>query len=181
MSDVNWDDLPRPEDDGAADHVKGIVLPDLPLPSTHGADISLGVQTGRIVVFCYPMTGRPDRDLPQDWDAIPGARGCTPQACSFRDMADDLRAAGVDRIFGVSTQDTEWQTEAKERLALPYPLLSDHNLELATQLDLPRFEADGQTLLKRLTMIVENGTVTAVHYPVFPPDQDAAWVLEHVR
>ncbi|QFU09465.1 Putative peroxiredoxin bcp [Rhodobacteraceae bacterium THAF1] len=181
MSDVNWAELPQPEDDGAADHVKGLVLPDWPLPSTDGADISMGVQTGRIVVFCYPMTGRPDHDLPDGWNEIPGARGCSPQACSYRDLSEDLKAAGVDRIFGLSTQHTDWQAEAKERLGLPYPLLSDHGAEMAEELDLPRFEVDGTVLLKRMTMIVDGGTVTAVHYPVFPPDQDAQWVLDQLR
>ena len=181
MSGVNWGDLPEPKDDGAADHVTGLVLPDWPLPSTDGADISLGVQTGRIVVFCYPRMGQPGQDLPQGWDDIPGARGCTPQACAFRDLSDDLKAAGVDRILGLSTQHTDQQTEAKERLDLPYPLLSDHDAKMSAELGLPRFEVDGTVLLKRMTLIIEGGTVTAVHYPVFPPDQDASWVLAQLR
>ena len=127
------------------------------------------------------MTGRPGHDLPEGWDDIPGARGCTPQACSYRDLSADLKAAGVDRIFGLSTQHTDVQSEARERLGLPYPLLSDHEAQMALELNLPSFEVDGTVLLKRMTMIVDHGTVTAVHYPVFPPDQDAAWVLEQLR
>ncbi len=178
--EIDWSTLPRPADDGAADHLQGMVLPDVPLPSTDGADVSLGVPAGRLVVFVYPMTAAPDEAPPHGWDEIPGARGCTSQACAFRDLSADLAAAGVDGIFGVSTQNTTLQMEAKERLALPYPLLSDHALALADALGLPRFEAGGETYLRRLTLIVEDGRVRDVHYPVFPPDADARWVLDQL-
>ena len=178
MQNVNWDAVARPEDDGAADHLRDMMLADVPLPSTDGADVSVAAARGRIVIFCYPMTAEPGRALPDGWDAIPGARGCTPQACAFRDLADDLAGRGVDRILGISTQSTSAQTEAKSRLNLPYTLLSDHALGFADAMGLPTFEAGGRTLLKRLTMIVEDGAIRHVHYPVFPPDQDAAWVRE---
>lgn len=178
MQDVNWDEVAAPQDDGAADHLRGMMLADVPLPSTDGADVSVAAARGRIVIFCYPMTAEPGRALPDGWDAIPGARGCTPQACAFRDLVDKLAEQGVDRIFGISTQSTSAQTEAKARLNLPYPLLSDHALGFAEAMGLPTFEAGGRTLLKRLTMIVEDGAIRHVHYPVFPPDQDAAWVRD---
>lgn len=178
MEDVNRDAVAAPQDDGAADHLQGMVLPDVPLPSTDGADVSVAASRGRIVIFCYPMTAEPGRALPDDWDAVPGARGCTPQACAFRDLAGELADRGVDRIFGISTQSTSAQSEAKARLNLPFPLLSDHALKFAEAMGLPTFEADGQTLLKRLTMIVEDGAIRHVHYPVFPPDADAAWVRD---
>lgn len=178
MQDVNWDALPEPEDDGAADHLRGAMLADVPLPSTDGADVSLAMQTGRVVVFCYPMTGEPDRDPPQGWSEVPGARGCTPQACAYRDLQETLAAVGVARVFGVSTQSTSAQTEAKTRLGLPYTLLSDHALGFAEATALPTFERDGRVFLRRLTMIVEDGTIAHVRYPVFPPDSDPSWVIE---
>lgn len=178
MQDVNWDAVAKPENDGAGDHLRGMMLPDVPLPSTDGADVSVAASRGRIVIFCYPMTAEPGRALPDDWDALPGARGCTPQACAFRDLAGELADRGVERVFGISTQSTAAQTEAKARLNLPYSLLSDHALAFAEALALPTFEAGGRVLLKRLTMIAEEGEIRHVHYPVFPPDQDAAWVRD---
>ena len=177
MYEIDFDTLPRPEDDGAADHLPGMVLPDLPLASTDGAEISLGLQSGRVVVFCYPKTGQPGTEMPEGWDEIPGARGCTPQACAYRDAMEQLTEAGVDRVYGLSTQDTDWQVEAKERLHLPYPLLSDVRWHLTEALALPTFDAEGERLMKRLTMVIEDGTITHVHYPVFPPDKDVEWVL----
>jgi peroxiredoxin len=173
------DDLPVPEDDGAADHLAGAALPPVALPATDGTSVRLDALQGRTVVFAYPRTGRPGESSPggdAEWDAIPGARGCTPQACSFRD--EYARFAEADaRVFGLSTQDTAYQQEAVERLNLPYPLLSDERLELATALRLPTFEVDGLTLLKRLTLFLRDGAIESVIYPVFPPNRSAEQAL----
>ena len=131
---------------------------------------------GRTVVYCYPRTGRPDQDMPRGWDEIPGARGCTPQSCSFRDHYGELRALGA-RVFGLSTQNTEYQREAAGRLHLPFELLSDERLEFAGALALPTFEADSMILLKRLTLVIEDGRIEKVFYPVFPPDKNAEEVI----
>ncbi|EKE45636.1 BcpB protein [Oceaniovalibus guishaninsula JLT2003] len=181
MSQTDWDTLPEPADDGAADHLTGQALPDIALPSTDGADVRLAVEPGTLVIYAYPMTGQPGRDLPDDWDTIPGARGCTPQSCAYRDHAAELAELGVAAIYGVSTQSTAWQREAKERLALPFALLSDAHLHLADALNLPRFQAGGEVLLRRLTMIVRDGMIVRVHYPVFPPDADAGRVADWLR
>ena len=173
------DDLPVPEDDGAADHLAGMALPAVALPATDGTSVRLDVLEGRTVVFAYPRTGRPGESSPggdDQWDAIPGARGCTPQACSFRDEHTRFEAADT-RVLGLSTQDTAYQQEAAERLHLPYPLLSDEQLELATALRLPTFEVDGITLLKRLTLFLRDGAIETVIYPVFPPNRSAEQAL----
>lgn len=183
------DDLPVPEDDGAAAHLKGAVLPDHELPATDGSSVSLGKLKGCLVLYAYPMTGRPGIALPDGWDEIPGARGCTPQSCSFRDHMAELRGAGADHVFGISTQSTIYQREAAERLHLPFPLLSDEHLEFAKSLSLPTMKADvdGQnnTLLKRLAMVVRNGKIEKVFYPVFPPEKNAAnvwaWLQENMQ
>jgi len=168
--------LPEPEDDGACDHLPGMRLPAVSLMSTAGDPVNLSILRGTTVVYCYPLTGRPDRDLPAGWDDIPGARGCTPQSCAFRDHHAELKDLGV-RVFGLSTQDTAYQREASARLHLPFPLLSDENLDLARALELPTFEAEGMTLIKRLTMIVEDGQIRKVFYPVFPPGRNAEEVV----
>jgi peroxiredoxin len=170
------EDLPVPTDDGAADHLEGMHLSPIPLPSTAGGTVDLSSLRGRTVVYCYPMTGRPDRSLPAGWDEIPGARGCTPQSCSFRDHHAELGALGA-RVFGLSTQDTEYQREAAERLHLPFALLSDEDLAFAAALRLPTFEAEGAVLLKRLTLVIDDGEITKVFYPVFPPDKSAEEVI----
>ena len=177
LQDVDWSALPAPQDDGAAAHLAGIALPALALPATDGTAVDLSAPSGLTVVYAYPRTGRPDQALPEGWDAIPGARGCTPQSCAFRDHHAELTAAGAARVFGLSTQDTAYQREAAERLRLPFPLLSDGDLALATALRLPTFEAAGATLLKRLTLIIEAGRIATAFYPVFPPDRNAADVL----
>ncbi|KAM0720614.1 hypothetical protein Q7P37_004751 [Cladosporium fusiforme] len=169
--------LPVPQDDGAATHLTSSKLPSVALPSTAGNKVDVSTLAGLSIIFCYPRTGGPDENIPAEWDAIPGARGCTPQACSFRDASYRFLADGVSHIFGVSTQDTEYQSEIKERVHLPYQLLSDEKLELAGQLNLPTFEWRGQKLLKRLTMAVEDGIIVKVWYPVFPPDKSADEVL----
>jgi peroxiredoxin len=169
--------LPAPADDGAAAHLRGTTLPDLDLPATDGSVVHLrSLGRPRTVLFLYPMTGRPGTDLPAGWDDIPGARGCTPEASGFRDLWTDLRALGAE-VFGLSSQSTDYQREAAERLQLPFPLLSDSALRLAELLALPTFEVDGHRMFKRLSMVVHNAVVEHVFYPVFPPDGHAAEVL----
>lgn len=168
-------DLPVPEDDGAADHLPGMEVPRVSLRATSGATVDLSALPGRTVVYCYPRTGRPGQELPAGWDEIPGARGCTPQSCAFRDRHAGIRALGA-RVFGLSTQSTEYQQEAAERLRLPFDLLSDERLGFARALGLPTFEVEGMVLLKRLTLVVKGGRIEKVFYPVFPPDANAGEV-----
>jgi peroxiredoxin len=173
-------DLPVPEDDGAADHLEGTELPSVPLRSTSGETVDLSSLPDLTVVYCYPRTGEPGKESPggdEAWNAIPGARGCTPQSCSFRDHHGELASLGA-RVFGLSTQGTDYQREAATRLHLPFDLLSDEGLEFAEALDLPTFEVEGMTLIKRLTMILRDGRVEKVFYPVFPPDRSADEVVE---
>lgn len=185
-------DLPQPVDDGAAQHLPGLRMPAIALPSTHGGQVRVdavpdGVE--RLVVYAYPMTGRPGVDLPDGWDEIPGARGCTPESCGFRDHAAELASAGAG-VVGVSTQSTTYQREAAERLRLPFALLSDAELRLTSALSLPTMRVDlgdaldgggTRTLLKRLTLVVRGGMIERVFYPVFPPDGHAAQVLAWLR
>ncbi len=176
--------LPAPVEDGARAHLAGMLLQGVPLMSTAGTVVDAAALPGRTVLYCYPRTGRPDQELPTGWDAIPGARGCTPQSCAFRDHYKDLLALGT-RVFGLSTQDTDYQREAAARLHLPFPLLGDADLAFARALRLPTFEVDGMTLIKRLTLVIDDGRITEVFYPVFPPDKNAddviAWLSVHPR
>ena len=174
------DNLPVPEDDGAADHLLHAAVPALALPATNGHQVRLDQLRGRTVLFCYPRTGRPDEELPPGWNAIPGARGCTPEACGFRDTHAQFTDIGV-RVLALSTQDSAYQREMAERLHLPFPVLSDERLELARELGLPTLETSGMTLLKRLTLVIDDGNITHVFYPVFPPDGHAAEVLGWLR
>jgi peroxiredoxin len=172
--------LPEPEDDGAADHLPGATLPDVALPATDGSTVRVA-ELSRTVLFGYPRTGQPGVEpLVEDWDLIPGARGCTPEVCSFRDLHTAFAEAGAG-VYGFSTQDTDYQREAAERLHLPFPLLSDADLALTRALPLPTFEVAGQTLLKRLTLVVRDGTIEHVFYPVFPPDGHADEVLAWLK
>ena len=173
--------IPAPQDDGAARHLAGSALPDIALPATSGAPVNLSKFTGRAVVYIYPRTGVPGVPNPDGWDQIPGARGCTPQSCSFRDHYDELKQLGVARLFGLSTQDTAYQREAAERMHLPFPVLSDDRLQLTNALQLPTFTAAGMTLLKRMAWVIDDGKITKVFYPVFPPDQNAADVIAWLR
>ena len=170
----DWTRIPPPEDDGGADHLAGLMMPSVPLPATDGMSVDLSRLPGRTVVYAFPRTGRPGVDNPDGWDMIPGARGCTPQSCAFRDHFAELRALGVDHLFGLSAQNTEYQREAAERLHLPFPLLSDAKGALAAALRLPTLTVGGMPLLKRLTLVVEAGRIAQVFYPVFPPDRSAA-------
>lgn len=178
------DDLREPVDDGTADHLQGSSLPAVDLQSTSGDVVNLARLDGTVVLYAYPMTGQPGKALPDGWDEIPGARGCTPQSCSFRDHMAELTKAGADHVFGVSTQSTDYQTEAAHRLKLPFALLSDANLKLSQSMNLPRFEAEitgeNPILLKRLALIAKNGVIEKVFYPVFPPEKNAEDVLEYL-
>ena len=183
---VDWSKIPAPADDGGAKHLTGMQLPDVPLPATDGAQVSLGKVAGRVVVFAYPRTGEPGKpSLVDDWDMIPGARGCTPQTCAFRDLHKVLIEAGAARVLGLSTQDSAYQRAAVDRLHLPFPLLSDEKLALTKALHLPTHQVAGLTLIKRLAMVIDDGRVTKVFYPVFPPDRNAgdvlAWLQENRR
>jgi peroxiredoxin len=174
-------DLPVPVDDGGARHLVGMAWPDLALPATDGASVNLSGGRGRTVVYAFPRTGRPGEALPTGWDAIPGARGCTPQSCGFRDHFATLQGLGVTRLHGLSTQEPADQREVAERLHLPFALLSDARLELRQALRLPTFAVDGMTLLKRLTLVLDDGVITKVFYPVFPPNRSAAEVIAWLR
>ena len=169
--------LPVPQDDGACDHLEGMTLPPIGLPSTGGRVVDLSRLAGTTVVYVYPRTGRPDQEVPTGWNDIPGARGCTPQSCAFRDHYAELQRAGAAHVFGLSTQDTTYQREAAGRLHLPFELLSDAGLQLANALNLPTFEVDGMKLIKRVTLIARDGVIVKVFYPVFPPDRNAGEVL----
>ncbi|MFD0065711.1 redoxin family protein [Streptomyces sp. NPDC056690] len=171
-------DLPVPEDDGAAVHLPGTKVPHLELQDTDGTTVRLdALGAGRTVIYIYPLTGRPGTDLPDGWDSIPGARGCTPEACAFRDHYQDLLAAGAEGVFGLSSQETDYQREVLERLHLPFQMLSDPAHSLAQELCLPTFETSGLTLYKRLTLIIRDGVVEHVFYPIFPPHEHADQVL----
>ncbi|GAC1520327.1 MAG: redoxin family protein [Herpetosiphon sp.] len=176
------DDLPVPIDDGACNHLRGMSLPSLALPSTDGMAVDLHSLPGRNILYCYPRTGEPDKPSPDGWDAIPGARGCTPQSCAFRDHFTALAALGAG-VWGLSTQTTAYQRAAKQRLRLPFQLLSDNSLHFATAMRLPLFEAGQMTLIRRVTLLLRDGKVEMVWYPVFPPQRNAsdvlAWLAEH--
>jgi peroxiredoxin len=175
------EDLPAPQDDGAARHLTGAKLPDLALPATDGSTVNLGRLTDRTVVYIYPRTGRPGQATPAGWDAIPGARGCTPQSCSFRDHFAELTRLGVAQLHGLSTQATTYQREAAERLHLPFSILSDADLKLTRTLNLPTFAVDGMTLIKRMAWVIDDGVITKVFYPVFPPDTSAEEVVSWLQ
>ncbi len=175
--------LPRPVDDGGARHLLGLALPDLDLPSTANRRVNLSkLAAPRVVVYCYPMTGQPDKALPAGWDDIPGARGCTPETCGFRDHHKDLAKLHAD-VYGISTQSTAYQQEMVHRLEVPFQVLSDEAMTFTKALRLPTFTVEGMTLLKRLTLIAHHGRIEKVFYPVFPPDKHAeeviAWLKTH--
>ena len=169
--------LPKPKDDGACQHLVGLRLPNLILQSTQSGHINVSRLRGLSVIYIYPMTGRPDTPLPDGWDLIPGARGCTPQACAFRDHKKELEKLNAV-VFGLSSQNTAYQREVAERLHLPFGLLSDEALRFAKALSLPTLDVEGQTLIKRITLVCDNGLIKHVFYPVFPPDANARQVIE---
>ena len=174
-------DIPVPLDDGRARHLTGLKLPDITLPATGGATVNLAKLKGRTVLYIYPRTGVPGVDPPPGWDMIPGARGCTPQSCGFRDHFAELKALGIAHVFGLSTQDTAYQREAAERLHLPFPILSDQELDFARAIFLPMFVASGMTLLARMALVIDDGVIKKVFYPVFPPDKNAEDVIAWLR
>jgi len=169
-------DLPAPIDDGAADHLTGLEVPSLTLDSSQGPVDPAELGAGRAVLYIYPRTGRPDREVPAGWDAIPGARGCTPQSCGFRDHVADLAGHGA-RVAGLSAQTLDDQQELAERLHILYPVIADPERRLGAALDLPTFDFEGVTLYKRVTLVLEAGRIAKVFYPVFPPDKSAEEVL----
>jgi peroxiredoxin (alkyl hydroperoxide reductase subunit C) len=186
LLEVDWSKIPAPTDDGGASHLKGTKIPSVSLLATDDASVDLSQLAGRTVVFAYPRTGEPGKiSLVDDWDMIPGARGCTPQTCSFRDLFAELKAAGASHVFGLSTQSNAYQAEMASRLHLPFPVLSDEELDLTEALQLPTMQVAGLTLIKRLALIVDDGRITHVFYPVFPPDSNAgdvlAWLKENPR
>lgn len=175
------DDLPVPKDDGAADHLQGMEMPPVALFATDGTAVNLRDLPPRTVIYVYPLTGRPDQDvIPDGWEDVPGARGCTPESRGFRSLYDELQENGVGEVFGLSTQSSDYQREARDRLELPFEMLSDAEWELATKLDLPTFAIEGKEYLKRLTMVVSDGHIEHVFYPIFPPDEHANEVLEWI-
>jgi len=174
-------DIPAPQDDGGARHLTGAKLPDIALPTTDGSAINLSKLKGRTVVYVYPRTGVPGVDPPDGWDQIPGARGCTPQSCSFRDHFAELKRFGVAQLFGLSTQDLDYQREAVERLHLPFAILSDADFRLTDALRLPTFEVDGMRLIKRMAWVIDDSVITHVFYPVFPPDRSAEEVVAFLQ
>jgi len=173
-------DLPIPKDDGAANHLTGLTLPDLTLSTTSGKNVNLASLKGYCVIYIYPMTGRPDVALPDNWEAIPGARGCTPQSCSFRDHYQELQDLAT-QVYGLSTQYSDYQNEAKSRLHLPFQLLSDTGLALKETMSLPTMTVEGMELYKRLTLITFDSKIKKVFYPVFPPDKNIDDVLAWLR
>jgi peroxiredoxin (alkyl hydroperoxide reductase subunit C) len=182
LLEVDWSKIPAPADDGGATHLAGMRIPPVSLRATDDTMVTLSALSGRVVVFAYPRTGEPGKiALVDDWDMIPGARGCTPQTCAFRDLFAELKASGVAHVFGLSTQDNAYQTEMASRLHLPFPVLSDEKLELTRALRLPTMEVAGLMLIKRLALIIDDARITQVFYPVFPPDRNAAEVLAWLK
>jgi peroxiredoxin len=174
-------DIPAPQDDGGADHLTGMRLADLALPATSGNAVNLAKLKGRTVLYLYPRTGVPGVELPAGWNEIPGARGCTPQSCGFRDHFAELKALGVAQVFGLSTQDTAYQQEAATRLHLPFAILSDEKRAFTQALRLPTFDVAGMTLLKRTALVIDDGVIVKAFYPVFPPDKNAAEVVAWIQ
>jgi peroxiredoxin len=174
-------DLPVPQDDGGARHLPRMKIADIALAATDGTAVNLARLPGRTVLYIYPRTGVPGVELPEGWDLIPGARGCTPQSCGFRDHFAELKAVGVAQLYGLSTQDTAYQREAAERLHLPFAILSDAELKFTKAMRLPTFVTSGMTLLNRMALVIDDGVIVKTFYPVFPPDRNAQDVLDWVR
>src|SRR5437764_10408677 len=182
LFEVDWSKIPAPTDDGAAAHLVGMTIPEVRLFATDDTSVTLSALPGRVVVFAYPRTGEPGKiSLVDDWDMIPGARGCTPQTCAFRDLFAELKAAGAKHVFGLSTQSNAYQTEMASRLHFPFPATADRKLALTRALDLPTMQVAGLTMIKRLALIVDDARITRVFYPVFPPDRNAGDVLAWLK
>ena len=182
LMEVDWSQIPAPADDGAAAHLVGLAMPPVSLMATDDTAVDLSELSGRSVIFAYPRTGEPGKiALVDDWDLIPGARGCTPQTCAFRDLFAELKSAGARAVFGLSTQSNVYQAEMAARLHLPFPVLSDEKLELTGALQLPTMKVAGLTMIKRLALIVDDARISHVFYPVFPPDRNASDVLAWLK
>jgi peroxiredoxin len=182
LLDVDWSLIPEPIDDGKMAHVLNATVPGISLRSTDGSLVDVSKLLGTAVLFAYPRTGRPNEpSLTPEWDAIPGARGCTPQTCSYRDLFAELSSLNVNHVFGLSTQSTDYQLEMKERLHLPFEILSDESMQLTKAWNLPTFEVASQTLLKRFSLIIKNGIVKHVEYPIFPPSECASRVVSWLK
>src|SRR6202521_3930108 len=182
LFEVDWSKIPPPIDDGAAAHLVGIMVPPISLVATDDTSVTLSALHGRIGGLAYPRTGEPGKiSLVDDWDMIPGARGCTPQTCAFRDLFAELKSAGAEHVFGLSSQSNIYQTEMASRLHLPFPVLSDEKLALTRALNLPTMEVAGLTLIKRLALVIDNARISHVFYPVFPPDRNAGDVLAWLK
>jgi peroxiredoxin len=182
LLEVDWSKIPAPVDDGAAAHLVGMTIPRLSLIATDDTTVTLAALPGRTILFAYPRTGEPGKiALVDDWDMIPGARGCTPQTCAFRDLFAELKAAGAAQVFGLSTQSNAYQTEMASRLHLPFPVLSDEKLSLTRALKLPTMQVAGMTLIRRLALVIDDARIACVFYPVFPPDRNAGDVLAWLK
>ena len=182
LLDGDWSQIPAPKDDGGAAHLIGAQMPAIALRATDDSMVTLRELPGRTVVFGYPRTGEPGKiALVDDWDMIPGARGCTPQTCAFRDLYAELKAAGAQQVFGLSTQSNDYQAEMAARLHLPFTVLSDESLALTRALNLPTMQVAGLTMIKRLALIIDDSVIRHIFYPVFPPDRNAGDVLEWLR
>jgi len=178
LTNVDWSKIPAPKGEENLGHLNNYIIKPIKLRSTSGKLVDLSHLTGLIIIYIYPMTGQPDKPLPNNWDSIPGARGCTPQSCSYRDNFNKLKRLNVDNIFGLSTQTTDYQKEMAKRLHLPYEVLSDEKLEFAKQLKLPIFEVEDMKLIKRITLILNNNKIIKYFYPVFPPDENVSSVIK---
>lgn len=181
LTDVDWSKIPVPEGKEDLSHLNNYQIQPIKLQSTDNQLVDLSKIKGLSVIYIYPMTGQPDKPLPNNWDNIPGARGCTPQSCSFRDNFSELRKLNVNNVYGLSTQTSEYQKEMVERLHLPYPVLSDEKLEFAKKLNLPFFNVENLTLIKRITLILNNNQILKFFYPIFPPDKNIYDVKEFLK
>ena len=178
---VDWSKIPAPKTDVSLDHLNNYQIPEIKLQSTKGEFVNVGKLSGLSIIYIYPMTGQPNVALPKDWDEIPGARGCTPQSCSFRDNFSELKKLNVKNIFGLSSQTTDYQKELATRLHLPYAILSDEKLAFANALKLPTFKVDNMSLIKRITLILDDNKITKYFYPVFPPDENVNQVIAWLK
>jgi peroxiredoxin len=178
LTNVDWSKIPAPKGEENLSHLNNYTIKQVKLKSTDDKLVELSEIKGLTIIYIYPMTGQPDKPLPDNWDNIPGARGCTPQSCSFRDNFSQLKKLNVDNIFGLSTQNNQYQKEMVKRLSLPYQILSDEKLEFANQLKLPIFEVENMKLIKRITLILSNNKIIKYFYPVFPPDKNVNDVIK---
>ena len=177
---VDWSTIPEPKLDANLEHLNEFIVPDIKLNSTDGDIVNLSNLKGITVIYIYPMSGVPGKELPEGWDEIPGARGCTPQSCSFRDNFSKLKELGVKNIFGLSTQSTEYQKELADRIHLPYSILSDEKFEFAKKFKLPFFNVDKMDLIKRITLILEDNKIVKYFYPIFPPTKNVEDVIRYL-